>query len=272
MYTRLFGYFIRNSLRFRGSNSAYLRRTPGVAGNLRTWTASFWYKNGVLNTNETLFSNAVVSDSIGFRSSRTLEIYFGSGSANLLTSQSFRDTAAWYHIVVAVDTTQATSSNRIKLYVNGSQVTAFSTSTYPSQNYQTSFNRDGFEQEIGRRASNTDYPLDGYMAEVNWIDGQLFLGHDEPQYGIIQQWLNERFDKLWIHCKNIEAMEWFNMIDGFNYFWHEEDTVTLTSRGAIWAYPGKQPIKGSIAVMPEIYNDNLDNCIGICSDNVKKYK
>jgi hypothetical protein len=67
-------------------------------------------------------------------------------------------------------------------------------------------------------------------------------------------------------------MEWFNMIDGFNYFWHEEDTVTLTSRGAIWAYPGKQPIKGSIAVMPEIYDDNLNDCIGICSDNVKKYK
>jgi hypothetical protein len=80
------------------------------------------------------------------------------------------------------------------------------------------------------------------------------------------------FNKLWINCKNIEAMEWFNMIDGFNYFWHEEDTVTLTSRGAIWAYPGKQPIRGSIAVMPEIYNDNLDNCIGICSDYINDYK
>jgi len=188
------GYFIRNSLRFRGSNSAYLRRTPGVAGNLRTWTASFWYKNGVLNTNETLFSNAVVSDSIGFRSSRTLEIYFGSGSANLLTSQSFRDTAAWYHIVVAVDTTQATSSNRIKLYVNGSQVTAFSTSTYPSQNYQTSFNRDGFEQEIGRRASNTDYPLDGYMAEVNWIDGQQLTPSDFGKTDAATgQWIPKKF-------------------------------------------------------------------------------
>lgn len=188
------GYFIRNSLRFRGSNSAYLRRTPGVAGNLRTWTASFWYKNGALNTNETLFSNAVVSDSIGFRSSRTLEIYFGSGSANLLTSQSFRDTAAWYHIVVAVDTTQATSSNRIKLYVNGSQVTAFSSSTYPTQNYQTSFNRDGFEQEIGRRASNTDYPLDGYMAEVNWVDGQQLTPSDFGKTDAATgQWIPKKF-------------------------------------------------------------------------------
>jgi len=104
------------------------------------------------------------------------------------------------------------------------------------------------------------------------IEGVLLLGHDEPQYGVTQQWFNERFDKLWIHCKNIEAIEWFNMIDGFNYFWHEEDTVTLTSRGAIWAYPGKQPIKRSIAVMPEINNDDTLQCLGICSDYIKKYK
>ena len=115
---------------------------------------------------------------------------------------------------------------------------------------------------------------EGFDVEIDvWmIDGVLFLGHDEPQYGVTQQWVNERFDKLWIHCKNIEAIEWFNMIDGFNYFWHEEDTVTLTSRGAIWAYPGKQPIKGSIAVMPEIYDDNLNDCIGICSDYINNYK
>ena len=114
----------------------------------------------------------------------------------------------------------------------------------------------------------------GFDVEIDvWvIEGILLLGHDEPQYNVTQQWINERFDKLWIHCKNIEAMEWFNMIDGFNYFWHEEDIVTLTSRGVIWAYPGKQPIKGSIAVMPEIYNDNLDNCIGICSDYINSYK
>jgi hypothetical protein len=114
----------------------------------------------------------------------------------------------------------------------------------------------------------------GFDVEIDvWVvEGILLLGHDEPQYSVTQQWINERFDKLWIHCKNIEAMEWFNMIDGFNYFWHEEDIVTLTSRGVIWAYPGKQPIKGSIAVMPEIHNDNLGNCIGICSDYINNHK
>jgi hypothetical protein len=62
------------------------------------------------------------------------------------------------------------------------------------------------------------------------------------------------------------------MIGGFNYFWHEEDTMTLTSHGYMWVYPGKQPIVGSIAVLPEIYNDDLHDCIGICSDYIKNYK
>jgi len=114
----------------------------------------------------------------------------------------------------------------------------------------------------------------GFDVEIDvWlIDGVIFLGHDEPQYGITQQWLNERVDKLWIHCKNVEALEWFNIIGRFNYFWHEEDTATLTSKLFIWAYPGKQPIKCSIAVMPEIYNDDVTQCVGICSDVIQNYK
>ena len=113
-----------------------------------------------------------------------------------------------------------------------------------------------------------------YNVEIDvWsIEGVLFLGHDGPQYGITQHWLNERYEHLWIHCKNVEAMEWFNMIGGFNYFWHEEDTMVLTSMNIIWAYPGKQPIQSSIAVMPEIHNDDLSKCVGICSDYIQNYK
>jgi hypothetical protein len=115
----------------------------------------------------------------------------------------------------------------------------------------------------------------GYEVEIDiWIiEGVLFLGHDEPQYGITLDWLNKRKDKLWIHCKNIEAIEFFNsLLETYNYFWHEEDTVTLTSKNYIWAYPGKQPIKNSIAVMPEIFNDDTSQCVGICSDYIQKYK
>ena len=116
--------------------------------------------------------------------------------------------------------------------------------------------------------------LQGYDVEIDlwWVDGRTYLGHDEPQYGVTQQWFNERYQRLWIHCKNVEAMEWFNMIGGFNYFWHQEDTLTLTSMNVIWAYPGKQPIKGSIAVMPELNNDDISEVAGVCSDFIKNYK
>ena len=114
----------------------------------------------------------------------------------------------------------------------------------------------------------------GYEVEIDiWvIYNSFYLGHDGPQYSIRTEWLYDKEDKLWIHCKNIEAMEWFNNSGKFNYFWHQEDTVTLTSKGYMWAYPGKQPIKNSIAVMPELYNDNLNSCIGICSDYIQNYK
>lgn len=120
--------------------------------------------------------------------------------------------------------------------------------------------------------------LAGYDVEIDvWFtDGKFMLGHDEPQYdfpfGLIQNYANS----LWIHCKNIEALEIFMDLDArgtqINYFWHESDIVTLTSKNYIWAYPGKQPIKNSIAVMPEINNDNIEGCFGVCSDYVENYK
>jgi hypothetical protein len=115
---------------------------------------------------------------------------------------------------------------------------------------------------------------EGYDVEIDvWvIDGVIFLGHDRPQYGITQYWLNKRNTKLWIHCKNVEAMEWFSSIEGFNYFWHDTDVMTLTSFGNMWVYPGKQPVRRSIAVMPEIYNDDVSQCLGICSDFIQNYK
>lgn len=116
----------------------------------------------------------------------------------------------------------------------------------------------------------------GYDVEVDvWYeDGKLYLGHDLPQYEIQLEWLWKRHSKLWIHCKNLKAIEFFNnqISNSLHYFWHEEDEVTLTSKGYIWAYPGNQPIKGSIAVLPELNHDDLSDCYGICSDFIKKYK
>ena len=115
----------------------------------------------------------------------------------------------------------------------------------------------------------------GYDVEIDvWVkDNALWLGHDKPQYGIDFNFIKDRLSNLWVHCKNVEAVVYLKEC-GYpvNYFWHQEDTLTLTSQNYIWVYPGKQPIKDSIAVMPEIHNDDTSKCIGICSNNIEEYK
>lgn len=113
-----------------------------------------------------------------------------------------------------------------------------------------------------------------FEAEIDvWFEDGLFLGHDKPKFQITEDWLIERKDKLWLHCKNIKAVEWFYDKKDFNYFWHQEDTLTLTSKGYVWVYPDKQPVKDSIAVLPELHpNIDISQCIGICSDYIKDFK
>jgi hypothetical protein len=173
------GYFLTNSLRFRSSASAYLSRTPASASNRKTFTWSGWLKLSVSsadlgvissysdnnNRSDLRFGNG--NSSISF-----YNIVGGSVTTNLTTTQVFRDPSSWYHIVLAVDTTQATASNRVKLYVNGSQITSFSTATYPSQNNDFFFNSN-VSQYVGATGySPVSNFFDGYMAEVNFVDGQ----------------------------------------------------------------------------------------------------
>jgi len=121
--------------------------------------------------------------------------------------------------------------------------------------------------------SGFDVEVDVWYIKTESFGWQLFLGHDKPQYGVDFRWFRDRLNRLWIHCKNIEAVEFFSESGyDFNFFWHEDDTLTLTSLKHIWAYPGKQPIKNSIAVMPEIYDESIECCLGVCSDYVSKYK
>jgi len=115
----------------------------------------------------------------------------------------------------------------------------------------------------------------GYDVEVDvWYkDNILWLGHDNPQYGIDFRFIRDRLSKLWIHCKNIDAMIYLKECGyPINYFWHQEDDVTITSLGYFWTYPGKKLTKNSIAVMPEVKQfDNIEISYGICSDYIKNY-
>ena len=111
----------------------------------------------------------------------------------------------------------------------------------------------------------------GYDVEVDvwFLNVKFYLEHDEALYATNKLFLSN--PRLWVHCKNVEAILELKH-SKVHYFWHENDTITLTSQEFIWAYPGKQPIKNSIAVLPELNNDNIDNCIGICSDYIENYK
>ena len=168
------GYEITNSLRFNSGSSDYLSRTPASSGNRKTFTYSFWVKRANLTRGFFFITwdGSTYTDSsmlnFSFNSDSTIQIETGA-TALRTTTQVFRDVSAWYHLVLAVDTTQATASNRLKLYVNGSEITSFTTNANVSQNTDMGWNAT-FLTRLGGTASG-NY-LDGYMSEIYNIDGQ----------------------------------------------------------------------------------------------------
>jgi hypothetical protein len=171
--------YVNNSLRFRSSASAYLNRTPATASNRKTWTWSGWFKRGALGTGQVLFKGGTTGVNgwsslvmLQFTTADVLRVN-SNNDLFLVTSQVFRDPSAWYHIVLLCDTTQATATNRLRLFVNGSEITSFSTdgrSTYISQNSDSAIDNT-VSHEMGRNGTDGNY-LDGYLTEVNFIDGQ----------------------------------------------------------------------------------------------------
>ena len=164
-------YDVDNSCRFDGTS--YLHKTPTSAGNRRTWTYSLWVKRDKLGTNQRLLSCDDGSSIIDFGFADTDKMYIGfydSSWKDTITTQVFRDTSAWMHICFAVDTTQGTSTNRMKFYVNGTQVTTFDSSAYVTQNHDTAVN-NSTKQFILLYKEGTDRIYSGYAAEVCMIDG-----------------------------------------------------------------------------------------------------
>ena len=169
------------SVRFNDDSQSHLSKTLSSSGNRRTYTISLWTKRGNLGKSyQPFLSNP---DSNGYNG-----IYFDFSSDYLhigeitngwawiwQSAAQYRDTSAWYHIVAAIDTTQAVAANRIKMYVNGVQVTDFYPGypTYPSQNFDTNFNNNTLHAigQLGSVAASA-YNYDGYMADFYFIDGQ----------------------------------------------------------------------------------------------------
>jgi hypothetical protein len=186
---------ISKSLRFNSADSAYLNRTPASASNRKTWTWSGWVKRSALVAGTIFGAGATNGNNfvMYFESDDTLVMLNWTSFVDnfrLKTTQVFRDVSAWYHIVAVLDTTQATSSNRVKLYLNGTQITVLTTATYPTQNFDSTVNTAAVHTLGARSFDAPSLGFNGYMTEINFIDGQQLtpssFGMTNPQTG---QWI-----------------------------------------------------------------------------------
>ena len=158
--------------------ATYVNRTPSSASNRKTWTFSTWLKRSSITTDSVIFAagSGTVEFTAYFKTGGTMEVYqYTSGTYNLRyeTTAKYRDPSAWYHVVIACDTTQANASDRFKIYVNGSQVTDFNTSTAPSQNQDTSVNLD-VPHLLGKYHSSSGGYFLGYLSQSILTDGTAY--------------------------------------------------------------------------------------------------
>jgi len=174
------GYQISRSVRIRASATPYFDRTPASTSGNNTWTFSCWVKRGSdigsTSTQESIMGAGdgggapARYDVFGFYNDTIQFFTFNGSAASIYTTAVFRDPSAWYHLVCRYDDTQATASNRVRIYVNGVLQT-LNSPTYPNQNYGSNFNTT-YLQRIAANTIATNRGIDGYLAEVIMVSGQ----------------------------------------------------------------------------------------------------
>ena len=144
--------------------------------------------------------------------------------------------------------------------------------------------RGNINGKIPDKENSPDYITDalkfGYEVEIDiWYladQRKYYLGHDAPQYPIEKWFIDNSKDKLWLHCKNEDALSYLkDDFDNINFFWHQEDRYTITSKGYVWAFPGEKLVKNSIILFPENYPNDKNKILlssGICSDCISDYE
>ena len=190
-------YNVDNSVKLEPDNTEYLSRTIGSTSNRKTFTVSCWFKRTELksgaadaNGHNLFFSGVDSTNMVSMQFHTWQDTYADTlefrvvGSSNNNTTRRFRDTSAWYHVVLAVDTTQATEANRWKLYVNGVQETSFSQTSYPSQNADTVNNVANNVMRIGTKpyGGNEFGYFAGYIADYYHIDGEALAPTDFGEF------------------------------------------------------------------------------------------
>ena len=175
--------------------STNLSKTPGSAGNRKKFNFSFWVKGNDFVSDYMFFSASGSTEStILFDASSRLEYYEYNGSSKttkITTKRKFRDPSAWYHIVVSIDTTQSTSTNRVKIYVNGTQETDLENTTYGAQDFDSLFNNTT-TQYIGSNASGGNF--DGYMDNIRITKAERYTGTDNISVPTVEYYPNGQFN------------------------------------------------------------------------------
>ena len=208
-------YSIANSCRFNSTSSSVMSFTTGTPTSGTNWTVSLWIKRGlVTDAGQVLWGcHTDTSNRVNIKfDNGDIEVFESAGTLNLLTNAKYRDPGAWMNVVLATDTTQGTDTNRMKLYVNGTQVTSFSSTTYPAED-------DVLEpakaSKVHRVGAKDDSYWDGYVAEVAFIDGQQLAATSFGQF-------NEDSPTIW-EPKDISGLTFGN-----NGYWLDfEDSSAL---------------------------------------------
>ena len=168
------GFSIDNSCRFNTDDTANLSISNGTSTSNTIATIAFWFKIGIIANKQTMFGVSGLTEGLVFDGSNKLYIVHGAGDVAFKTTQVFRDTTAWYHCVVIYDTTESVDINRVKLYINGVQVTAFTATTWPTEDEVFGgWNKSGSSNVVGRGDSG-DPCYDGYLSEFHSIDGVAY--------------------------------------------------------------------------------------------------
>ncbi len=229
-------YSIANSARFNDDDSAYLSRTPASAGNRKTWTWSGWVKRGNLGSHQTVYSAAYGNLSryfnIRFRDDDALSVFSGLYTAGGSTSTQFdyktnalfRDPSAWHHIFLSVDTTLATATDRVKIYIDGELVTSFVSEVDPSQNSEGFVNSTIAQHNVsGEWFGSLSFPVDGYLSSVNFIDGLALTPTDFGETDTNGYWRPKAYSGAYgtngFHLDFANSADLGNDVSGQNNDW-----------------------------------------------------
>lgn len=241
-------YQVSRSLRFNSADSTNLNRTFSASPTDRKkMTISLWLKRTKLGVDVRFFGgfdgSSVNTNALGFFSDDKLYTLHGTGTVtNMLSTQVFRDTSAWYHFVFAYDMSNATSSNRVIVYVNGTQITAWDSTYYPDANLQ--FLLNNANNRIGSSSNGTDSFPDAYLAQIHCIDGQSLTPSSFAQSDSNGRWVPKAYTGTY-------------GTNGFYLNFSDNSGITATTLGKDSSPNGNNWTPNNLSVTAGVGNDSL---------------